>query len=97
MIDCLALSTLIRYPALFKWNEGIVTSAYFNENDNLAAINLKKGIMSLFQYKQDNTTESDTLGTCQTQYRIYEDRLVKDKIDCSNIQYKDEYSHAKKV
>ncbi len=97
MIDCLALSTLTRHPALFVWNDGIITSAYFNENDHLAAMNLKKGIMSLFQYKQDNASETDTLGKCRTEYRMYEDRLVKDKSECSNIQYNDEYSHAKQV
>jgi hypothetical protein len=97
MIDCLALSTLTRYPALFIWEQGIVSSAYFNENDNLAAMNLKKGIMSLFQYKQDNASEVDTLGKCNTEYRIYEDRLVKDKTECTNIQYNDEYSNAKQV
>jgi hypothetical protein len=97
MIDCLALSTLTRYPAMFIWDEGIVSVSYFNENDNLAAINLKKGIMSLFQYKQDNASEIDTLGKCKTEYRIYEDRLVKDKSECSNIRYNDEYSNAKQV
>jgi hypothetical protein len=97
MIDCLALSTLTRYPAMFIWDQGIVSVSYFNENDNLAAINLKKGIMSLFQYKQDNASEIDTLGKCKTEYRIYEDRLVKDKSECSNIRYNDEYSNAKQV
>ncbi|UJR36604.1 hypothetical protein I4U23_029324 [Adineta vaga] len=97
MIDCLALSTLTRYPATFLWEQGIVSSSYFNENDNLAAINLKKGIMSLFQYKQDNASEIDTLGKCKTEYRIYEDRLVKDKIDCSNVKYNDEYSSTKQA
>ncbi|CAF0809330.1 unnamed protein product [Rotaria sp. Silwood1] len=95
MIDCLALSTLIRYPSLFMWDQGTISLIYFNENDNLAAINLKKGIISLFQYKQDNATETDTLGKCNTEYRIYEDRLIKDKSACSNIQYSDEYSSAK--
>ncbi|CAF0977925.1 unnamed protein product [Adineta ricciae] len=95
MIDCLALSTLTRYPAMFLWDQGIVSSSYFNENDNLAAINLKKGIISLFQYKQDNASEIDTLGKCKTEYRIYEDRLVKDKAECSNVKYNDEYSSAK--
>ncbi|CAF3398119.1 unnamed protein product [Rotaria socialis] len=97
MIDCLALSTLTRYPSMFMWDQGIVSLSYFNENDNLAAINLKKGISSLFQYKQDNKTETDTLGKCNTEYRIYEDRLVKDKTDCSNVQYNDEYSSAKQA
>lgn len=53
--------------------------------------------MSLFQYKQDNSSETDTLGKCQTQYRVFENRFIKDKTDCSNIQYKDEYSHANQV
>ena len=97
MIDCLALSTLTRYPSMFVWDQGIVSSVYFNENDNIAAMNFKKGIMSLFQYKQDNATETDTLGQCQTQYRIYEDRLVKDKTDCSNVRYNDEYAGTKQV
>jgi len=97
MIDCLALSTLTQYPSLFMWNEGIISSVYFNENDHIAAMNLKKGIISLFQYKQDNASEIDTLGKCKTEYRIYEDRLVKDKSECSNVQYHDEYSSAKQV
>ncbi|CAF3902971.1 unnamed protein product [Adineta steineri] len=97
MIDCLALSTLTRYPAMFIWNQGIISLSYFNENDNLAAINLKKGIISLFQYKQDNASETDTLGTCKTEYRMYEKSLVKDKSECSNIKYNDEYSSAKQV
>ena len=97
MIDCLALSTLTRYPAMFLWDQGIVSSSFFNENDNLAAINLKKGIISLFQYKQDNASEIDTLGKCKTEYRIYEDRLVKDKAECSNVKYNDEYTSAKHV
>ena len=82
---------------MFVWDQGIVSSVYFNENDNLAAMNLKKGIMSLFQYKQDNASEIDTLGKCNTEYRIYEDRLVKDKSECTNIQYNDEYYNAKQV
>lgn len=97
MIDCLALSTLTRYPSMFMWDQGSVSLTYFNENDNLAAINFKKGIISLFQYKQDNASETDTLGKCNTEYRIYEDRLVKDKTDCSNIRYSDEYSSTKEV
>ncbi|CAF0733698.1 unnamed protein product [Adineta steineri] len=97
MIDCLALSTLTHYPAMFIWNQGIISLSYFNENDNLAAINLKKGIISLFQYKQDNASETDTLGTCKTEYRMYEKSLVKDKSECSNIKYNDEYSSAKQV
>lgn len=97
MIDCLALNTLTRYPSMFVWHDGLVTSAYFHENDDVTAINFKKGIMSLFQYKQDNTSEIDTLGKCQTEYRIYEKQFIKDKFHCSNIQYKDEYSHVKQV
>lgn len=97
MIDCLALSTLIRYPSMFVWDQGVVSSVYFNENDNLAAMNLKKGIISLFQYKQDNATEIDTLGKCNTEYRIYKDHLVKDKRDCSNVRYSDEFHAGKQV
>jgi hypothetical protein len=97
MIDCLALSTLTRYPSLFIWDQGIVSSTYFNENDNAAAINLKKGIMSLFQYKQDNASETDTLGKCDTEYRTHEHSLIKDKSKCTNIRYNDEYSSSKQV
>lgn len=97
MIDCLALSTLSQYPALFVWDDGIVSSAYFAENDHVAAINLKKGIISLFQYKQDNRSETDTLGRCDTEYRIYEDRLIKDKYHCANVRYSDEYNGINEV
>jgi hypothetical protein len=79
------------------WDQGVITSAYFNENDHAAAINLKKGIISLFQYKQDNATEIDTLGKCKTEYRIYDNRLIKDKSSCSNIIYADEFSGNKQV
>lgn len=97
MIDCLALSGLSQHPGLFIWEDGIVSSAFFNENDQVAAINLKKGIMSLFQYKQNNHSEIDTLGRCDTEYRIYEDRLIKDKFHCSNVRYPDEFISAKQV
>ena len=79
------------------WNQGVITSAYFNENDNLAAINLKKGIMALFQYKQDNASEIDTLGKCNTEYRTYQNRFIKDKTKCLNFQYNDEHSSGKMV
>lgn len=97
MIDCLALSTLSQYPSLFVWNEGIISSVYFNENDHIAAMNLKKGIISLFQYKQNNATEIDTLGKCQTEYRTHENQWIKDKSHCSNVKYSDEYASAKQV
>ncbi|CAF4475767.1 unnamed protein product, partial [Didymodactylos carnosus] len=97
MIDCVALNTLIRYPAMALWESGTITQVYFNENDDLASINFKKGIMSLFQYKQDNTSEVDTLGRCATEYRVFDDHLVKDKYYCTNIQYNDEYTSLKTV
>lgn len=97
MIDCLALNALTEFSAMFSWDQGIVSQVYFNENDNVAAMNLKKGIISMFQYKQGNDSEVDTLGKCETQYRIYENRLVKDKIHCSNVRYSDEFSSTKKV
>ncbi|CAF0883010.1 unnamed protein product, partial [Didymodactylos carnosus] len=97
IINSVTLNTLSQYPVMTLWQSGKIMQVYFNEKDNLASKNLKKGIISLFQYKQDNTYEIDTLGRCTTEYYVSNDRLVKDIYHCTNVHYNDEYTSLKTV
>lgn len=53
------------------WNAGNVTDIYYEANENVALTNIKKAIVSLFQYKtsEGDYTENRASGRCEVSYR----------------------------
>lgn len=65
------LDTYKNQPFYGIWNKGNISDLYFQSEEDLALVNLKKGLASLFQFKTSeiNLREKDASGSCDVLYR----------------------------
>ncbi|KAM5140448.1 microsomal triglyceride transfer protein large subunit-like [Mantella aurantiaca] len=68
-------------PILFHWHSGKVINMYSTGETNSHALDLKRGLVSLFQFQPQPGiySEEDALGRCQVTYNISEDIIYKEK------------------
>lgn len=67
------------------WTQGVISDVYVRDSEDVALVNLKKGIAGLFQYKtsENDFTEIDATGVCTVTYRAASpNSLRKIKRDC---------------
>ncbi|KAM9324995.1 microsomal triglyceride transfer protein-like [Gastrophryne carolinensis] len=75
-------------PFLFHWSSGKVLGLYTTEDDNSHIMNLKRGLVSLFQFQPQPGfhLEEDVSGKCQVLYDVSENIFIKKKIFSSCIK-----------
>lgn len=78
------VSNISPKPFFVVIKDGVIQSSYF-ENENESISNLKKAIISFFQYQQKDGTEKETdvSGVCDVSYMKWEsDKFSKTKLHC---------------
>lgn len=60
-----AVPELLKYPAFFEMTGDTINKVYLVEGDSIFATNIKKGIMALFQIKEE-AGERTEVGTSQS-------------------------------
>ncbi|XP_063290770.1 microsomal triglyceride transfer protein large subunit-like [Pelobates fuscus] len=76
----LSTSNMLR-PVLFHWTSGEVVGLYVTKDDNGQTLELKKGLVSLFQFQPLTGiyTEEDVTGKCSVTYVTSNDLIKKTK------------------
>uniref|UniRef100_A0A336LXJ6 CSON003735 protein n=1 Tax=Culicoides sonorensis TaxID=179676 RepID=A0A336LXJ6_CULSO len=72
-------------PFYAVMNDGLVSSSYFEETEDESITNLKKAIVSFFQFKQKDGTEKETdvSGVCDVSYIVWDtNKFSKTKLHC---------------
>ncbi|XP_069466849.1 microsomal triglyceride transfer protein large subunit-like isoform X2 [Ambystoma mexicanum] len=66
-------------PVIFRWNSGKVVDFYGILEGNSQILDLKRGLVSLFQLRMHSGNERDVSGMCQVTYNVSEDFITKMK------------------
>ncbi|XP_072279996.1 microsomal triglyceride transfer protein-like isoform X2 [Pyxicephalus adspersus] len=71
----------LNLPILFHWHSGKVISMYSAGENNDQVLDLKRGLVSLFQFqtKPGIHSEEDILGRCQVTYNVSDNLIYKTK------------------
>lgn len=84
-------------PFLFHWHAGKVIGLYSTGENNNYVLDLKRGLVSLFQFqpKPGTHSEEDALGKCQVTYNVSEDFIykTKDLSSCIGLSFGYEADH----
>lgn len=94
------LSSLLKYPAFFEMAGDTVDKVFLVDADPVFSTNIKKGIMALFQVKEDagERTEVDVCGECKVSYTVPSPGTVsKIKTSCQNLEIAGQFSSPNKV
>ncbi|KAG8435050.1 hypothetical protein GDO86_013135 [Hymenochirus boettgeri] len=78
-------------PVLFHWKSGKILALYGAGEDNSQILDLKRGLVSLFQFQPltGNQTEDDISGRCLVTYQTSENLITKTKdlSSCRNLPF----------
>ncbi|XP_078578547.1 microsomal triglyceride transfer protein-like [Branchiostoma floridae x Branchiostoma japonicum] len=76
-------TNLQAHPVMFHWRAGQVEAVYAAEKDTTDAVNLKKGVVSLFQVQTaaGERQETDVSGQCMALYDVSKSKVMKTR-DC---------------
>uniref|UniRef100_UPI00358F7797 microsomal triglyceride transfer protein large subunit-like n=1 Tax=Myxine glutinosa TaxID=7769 RepID=UPI00358F7797 len=81
-------SKALQQPIFFLWRQGKVHAIYVKNQEPKEIVNLKRGLISLFQLQPivGETIESDIAGECKVTYRMKRNRVSKlrDVKSCTN-------------
>lgn len=70
---------LIALPVIFHWNSGKVDGFYGTSEGGSQTLDLKRGLISLFQLQLHSGVEVDVSGKCLVTYNISHNNIVKTK------------------
>nr|XP_033798130.1 microsomal triglyceride transfer protein large subunit-like [Geotrypetes seraphini]XP_033798131.1 microsomal triglyceride transfer protein large subunit-like [Geotrypetes seraphini] len=92
-------ATNLMLPFLFHWNSGKVEGLYDTVEGSGRTMDLKRGLVSLFQLQllSGNVTEDDVSGKCQVSYKVSKDLVTKTKDLLSCIGSGVEFTSTKKI
>ncbi|XP_033739381.1 microsomal triglyceride transfer protein large subunit-like [Pecten maximus] len=95
------LVVLLRYPVYFELNAatGVVGTIYGADSDSIFCSNLKKGVISLFQLRDEDgeRQEVDVSGVCDTAYMVSGNSVTKTKHNCNNLEIAGQFSNPSKM
>lgn len=94
------LNFMLKYPAYFELTGDSIERVYVVEGDPVFSTNVKKGIMALFQLRQEagERTEIDVCGECQVSYAVMSPTSIsKTKVNCQNMEIAGQFSTPNKV
>ncbi|KAI0217163.1 Microsomal triglyceride transfer protein large subunit [Lamellibrachia satsuma] len=85
---------LSQRPFYFHWRSDIVLEIFAAGDDSTGAVNLKKGIASIFQVQAmaGEFTETDISGTCTVTYNKLRGMLEKTKTNCKTPEVTTKYN-----
>ncbi|XP_046406130.1 microsomal triacylglycerol transfer protein isoform X2 [Ischnura elegans] len=79
------LDEFVNSPFLLHWKDGIISSIYLDEKEQVSLANLKRGMASLFQARPSNveSVENDASGQCLVSYKTDDSNIFeKNKSSC---------------
>ncbi|KAL8616969.1 hypothetical protein ACOMHN_041887 [Nucella lapillus] len=91
---------MLKYPAYFEVAGDSIERVYVVDGDPLFSTNVKKGIMALFQLRQEagERTEIDVCGECQVSYAVMSPTSIsKTKVSCENMEIARQFSTPNKA
>lgn len=91
---------MLKYPAYFELAGDTIQRVYLVDADPIFSTNIKKGIIALFQLKQEpgERTEIDVSGECQVSYVVTSPNAVsKTKHTCQNLEIAGQFSTPNKM
>lgn len=93
------LLDMVKFPVYFEYMDGVVGRVYTIEGDSIFCTNIKKGLISMFQVQSEpgERTELDVSGECRTVYKISGPTIVKQKLDCENLEIAGQHSNENEV
>ncbi|XP_076459875.1 microsomal triglyceride transfer protein large subunit-like isoform X2 [Babylonia areolata] len=94
------LNFMLKYPAYFELTADTIERVYVVDGDPVFSTNVKKGIMGLFQLRQEagERTEIDVCGECQVSYAVMSPNSVsKTKVSCQNMEIAGQFSTPNKI
>ncbi|KAK7112440.1 microsomal triglyceride transfer protein large subunit-like [Littorina saxatilis] len=94
------LPTLLKFPVFFELVGDIIERVYVADADPIFSTNIKKGIMAIFQLKQEQgeRSEIDVCGECQVSYAVTSPNTVsKSKLNCQNLEIAGQFSTPNKM
>ncbi|XP_050308345.1 microsomal triacylglycerol transfer protein [Anthonomus grandis grandis] len=65
-------------------NKGIIEKVYIGNKEETVLKNLKKALISLFQFNSNQESETDISGRCQVSYKKLNSKYIKTKTDCTS-------------
>lgn len=82
------LLDMVKFPVYFEYMDGVVGRLYTIENDSVFCTNIKKGLVSMFQLQEEpgQRSELDVSGECDAVYTISGPTIIKQKVDCKNLE-----------
>ncbi|XP_072347884.1 microsomal triglyceride transfer protein large subunit-like isoform X1 [Scyliorhinus torazame] len=80
-IEALLGPTTLKKPVIFHWNSGKIETLYGSPEETGLVLNLKRGLVSLFQLQTGpgTITEVDVSGNCRVTYKTDNDQVTKIK------------------
>ncbi|XP_053162015.1 protein TBATA isoform X2 [Hemicordylus capensis] len=92
-------TTELQQPLFLHWNNGKVEGIYGDKAGNSLMLELKRGLVSLFQFQTESgtSTEEDISGSCQVTYAVAKDSVQKTKDLHSCIRPKFGFSSVNKI
>eukprot|EP00062_Callorhinchus_milii_P018847 gi/632972733/ref/XP_007902804.1/ PREDICTED: microsomal triglyceride transfer protein large subunit-like [Callorhinchus milii] len=71
----------LKRPVIFHWNSGKIEALYGSDEGQRSILNLKRGLVSLFQLQSisGSVTETDVSGTCKVAYKMDNGQVIKIK------------------
>ncbi|XP_078284798.1 microsomal triglyceride transfer protein large subunit-like isoform X2 [Rhinoraja longicauda] len=71
----------LKKPVIFHWNSGKIEALYGSAEERGLPLNLKRGLVSLFQLQQSSgtITEVDVSGNCRVTYEMENNQVIKIK------------------
>ncbi|WAQ96562.1 MTP-like protein [Mya arenaria] len=93
------LLDMVKLPLYFEYQDGEVGRVWAIEGDSVFCTNIKKGIVSLFQLQATagERTELDISGECKSMYKISGPTIVKQKLECDNMEIAGLHSNKNEV
>lgn len=81
----------LKKPVIFHWNSGKIEALYGSAEERGLPLNLKRGLVSLFQLQPNSgtITEVDVSGNCRVTYEMANNQVIKikDLLSCGKTEF----------
>ncbi|XP_064638108.1 microsomal triglyceride transfer protein large subunit-like isoform X2 [Lineus longissimus] len=93
------LGLLSDKPAYFSRVKGVITRVYVSGKEKTLSLNIKNGIISMFQFQtmDGKTSEVDVSGVCDVMYVLDRNIITKTRSHCSNLEIAGQYQNSNEL
>jgi len=89
----------LKKPLVYRITDGLVTELYVNGEETVTSLNIKRGILSLFQllHESGQRNEEDPSGLCPVNYEVKESTIEKQKDITKCVNHEEKYTALNEV